>query len=499
MAKRRKKILLSATLVTAVCLALYFLLVPREPIYSGERIGYWFSQLGSTNEPQAHKALAGIDAAAVPFLINKALKRDSALLKTYAGVWNKLPAGAQQSMPQPYATVEERALAFTLLKNLGGDAWAGLPELFKALDNPEAAPPPNTLNSFHAAPHIIVMTIDAIDGKNPDTLHALLERAAHADIAVRHAVCWKVATSDPILSDPALYDEFLNTIHRELPRIEDNLLMLLAERIVPNTELNIEKLVRMLAFRDSSVICVAAAALSEAESHFEIIVPALIASAGDKNYAAFHPYKTSVGKNWGQAHNPFVRPGQLPPTPYASLAQLHQKSDLVMPKLIEALDSDNSHLASGAAGTLASMGEDARPALPKLRSLANSENDKLRYHVAEALWRIDKNPEPLIPFRIEALREPKLVKGTQWGYIGFLGTHAARHPAAIETIAHMLLTAEDFTVRAHAANVLEEMGPAARPALPQLRRAALDEWLTVRDAATNAIVRIETEGIRLRP
>ena len=63
----------------------------------------------------------------------------------------------------------------------------------------------------------------------------------------------------------------------------------------------------------------------------------------------------------------------------------------------------------------------------------------------------------------------------------------------------MLLTAEDFTVRAHAANVLEEMGPAARPALPQLRKAAVDEWLTVRDAATNAIVRIETEGIRLRP
>jgi HEAT repeat protein len=97
------------------------------------------------------------------------------------------------------------------------------------------------------------------------------------------------------------------------------------------------------------------------------------------------------------------------------------------------------------------------------------------------------------------LREPKLVKGTQWGYIGFLGTHAARHPAAIETIAHVMLTCEHFTVRAHAANVLEEMGAAARSALPQLRRAALDEWLTVRDAATNAIVRIESHPGKRKP
>ena len=491
--------MVGVALVITIYIALYFLLAPREPIYSGERIGYWFDQLGSTNEPQAQKALADIDAEAVPFLIDKALKRDSALLKTYAGIWKRLPAGAQQTLPLPYATMKKRALAFTLLKNLGGDAKAGLPELFKALNSPEAAPSPSARNSFHAAPHVIVMTIDAIDGKNPDTVRALLERAVHADIAVRQAVCWKVAMSDLILSDPALYDEFLNTIRRALPASEDNLLMWVAQRIAPNTEPNIEKLVRMLAFRDSRVICAAAAALSQAESHFEIIVPALIASAGDKKYATFPPYKTAVGKNWGRTHTVIGAPRLLSPTPFAALAQLHHKSDLVMPKLLEALDSDNSHLASGAAGTLALMGEHARPALTKLRSLATSKNDKLRYHVAEALWRIEQDPEPLIPFRIQALREAKPEKDTQWEYLDFLGTHGTRHTAAVETIAHVMLTFEHFTVRVRAANALEEMGHVARPVLPQLRRASIDEWLTVREAVTNAIVRIEAEGVRLRP
>jgi hypothetical protein len=75
--------------------------------------------------------------------------------------------------------------------------------------------------------------------------------------------------------------------------------------------------------------------------------------------------------------------------------------------------------------------------------------------------------------------------------VTFLGAHGVGDPAALAALRRVILPGAGFRYQATAINALGSWGPSAEPALPEIRMAFTNEWFTVRDAATNALQKIE--------
>jgi HEAT repeat protein len=128
-----------------------------------------------------------------------------------------------------------------------------------------------------------------------------------------------------------------------------------------------------------------------------------------------------------------------------------------VPLLMEFLQEKSAGFQSYSADALAKIGPAAKPALPALVKLLKSDDSEVRRDVAIALWKIDKNTEG-VPALAALLKEP------------------ARYLAE------------------PAAMVLGQMGPAARPALPELREALMHPNEGVRDAVLKAISKIDRDS-----
>jgi HEAT repeat protein len=161
-----------------------------------------------------------------------------------------------------------------------------------------------------------------------------------------------------------------------------------------------------------------------------------------------------------------------------ALGNIGPKAQAAVPALIAQLGKHGSLEDQLVAEALGRIGPPARPAVQRLASLlevksADESSLLATVAAAEALWKVDQQADRAVP----ALARVLLVKKV-WTPLGWF---ASQYGAA--------------KARRRAAEVLGEIGPAARAAIPGLTELAKrDEVWSVREAATAALKQIQGEA-----
>jgi HEAT repeat protein len=146
-----------------------------------------------------------------------------------------------------------------------------------------------------------------------------------------------------------------------------------------------------------------------------------------------------------------------------ALYRIDGKPDTAVPVLIEVLNSkeEGSYAPASAAQTLGKIGPPAKEAIPDLTASLSNKNRGLRICAAGALWRITNESDSSLPILIKAVKDGESVAESD--------THQA-----IE--------------------ILEDMGPQAKAAVPALlaAHARTEGW--ARDMLERVLKRIDPEA-----
>lgn len=171
-----------------------------------------------------------------------------------------------------------------------------------------------------------------------------------------------------------------------------------------------------------------------------------------------------------------------------------------------------------AASTLGDIGPAAAPAIPSLLKGVIATNGLALGTVTDALAKIDSSGDRtdqawrellkrskqaaqasnLVANCLASLRVSRSTQGLSqvnasvvpWTTIQFFGFVRSEASQVVPEIRGCLQHSNE-RIRALAANTLGRIGPAASEALPDLRMLLTDEWLMVREVATNAVRAIE--------
>ncbi len=161
-----------------------------------------------------------------------------------------------------------------------------------------------------------------------------------------------------------------------------------------------------------------------------------------------------------------------PRTRAASVLLLRQDgldAQAAIPSLLHALKDRNEIIRRLACGTLADL--DAYTARSRLVEMLEDPEGRVRIAAARALISLDGEPEPIIRVLIKEISTPK---GDFAEYaaetLALLGPEAA---SAAKTVGELLVKAPPFGQR-HLIDTLASIGPAAKPALPALKKVMLD-------------------------
>src|SRR5262249_39441161 len=127
-----------------------------------------------------------------------------------------------------------------------------------------------------------------------------------------------------------------------------------------------------------------------------------------------------------------------------------------------------------AAEAIGKMGPAAKAVAPQLaQATKTKKNAKTTVAAAEALWKVGQQAELVVPALLDLLKLREI-------------------PNPIGLRFRALQEAAE--IRKHAAFVLGTVGPVAKPAVPTLRAICeKDEFLTVREAARDALLRIDPD------
>lgn len=139
MKKKSRAILIFAAALIA-SLALWAAFRPREPVYQGKPVSFWFKKYVFSFSPAREEALetiAEIGPDAVPYLARMLRKNDSALARAYRSLRPKLPTSAQRWLPQPIEPKRLRADAARCLGRVGLSFTTPVGPLLKAAQYPD--------------------------------------------------------------------------------------------------------------------------------------------------------------------------------------------------------------------------------------------------------------------------------------------------------------------------------------------------------------------------
>ncbi len=171
--------------------------------------------------------------------------------------------------------------------------------------------------------------------------------------------------------------------------------------------------------------------------------------------------------------------------------QITREADEVVSVLAGVLEKGDDEVRHAAAEQIQEMGPWAEAAVPALSKMLQDKDWSQRYAAAEALGAIGPPAAPALPALIAAFRreeEESMVQTQCVDALGEIGDAAAVH-FLIAALEH----AED-SVRGHAVEALESLGPRAESAVPALLRVvqhdAANGWLAAR-----ALGRIDVEGL----
>ncbi len=169
-----------------------------------------------------------------------------------------------------------------------------------------------------------------------------------------------------------------------------------------------------------------------------------------------------------------------------------------VPALAAALrDDPDPQVRGDAALALAKMAPASRTAVPALAEALSDENPLTRMNAALALFRLKEEARPAIPALTRAVKDPRneqylntfAVTIREMAVLA-LGRAGAGTAEVVPALAEALEDARTDLARRAAAQALGEVGPEARPAVPQLRGLLHDENADVRLAVEEALRKI---------
>lgn len=171
-----------------------------------------------------------------------------------------------------------------------------------------------------------------------------------------------------------------------------------------------------------------------------------------------------------------------------ALGRIGAEADGAVSALEKALDDSDPDVQLAAVEALGKVGREAGPTALALSALAASGSYNLRLAAAEALGRIGPAAATAVPVLRKAVREDsgelRIAAAVALCRIGLEGG---------EVLAPLVqaLASTDWQTRLEAAETLGKLGPLARPAAPNLERAAVNDNISdVRAAAATALDRI---------
>jgi hypothetical protein len=159
--KRRRKLGFLVVVAVAIGTTFWLVLRPRDPVYQGQTLSYWFDQFNTTNRPQAAIAIRQLGTNAVPFVLEKAKSKDGDTLyerlyrtiyytNSYAreqaaiALWrinrdtNVIPDLISELGSASAATAYARIL--TALREMGPSARAAVPVIIKTIKDQGGMP-----------------------------------------------------------------------------------------------------------------------------------------------------------------------------------------------------------------------------------------------------------------------------------------------------------------------------------------------------------------------
>lgn len=148
---------------------------------------------------------------------------------------------------------------------------------------------------------------------------------------------------------------------------------------------------------------------------------------------------------------------------------------------------------------LSKMAPVSRAAVPALARALEDSNAQVRMNAARALFQLREEARPAVPALAKALADksnqayvdPRLPLTVQQQVALTLGRATARTADGLPALTSALKGADADGMRISAARALGEVGPAARPAADDLRPLLQHENYNVREAAADALERIE--------
>ena len=470
--KNRRRTAMIVT-ICAIGLGLWFGLWNKRgsPSYQGKSVEYWFkkSTPGDSRLSPDARAFQAMGPAAVPFLC-KMLREDSWWEVFYRNQYWKhgarLPRSLAIHLPRPMLYGYRQQRAAMLLGVIGPPAKAAAPDLIEAYKIASAkaynfrasavtnwaSPPFNMMMSI--APKVfltsgrigllfgpedqlrfdLIYNLGEIGGTNeeivPIILGALRDTNGQIRAAANSAIRWGYLAEAANASTGAL----LGALKDSDEEVGSSAAHLLGMIMTENAE----------------------------------VIPSLINYLGDQDAEVRSRAVGLLTKPVGER---------------------------AAPRLIEVLDNTNSLVRGAAARILGTYGTVASAAVPKLAELVKEENEpdaQVRYSAAEALWKIDHQSRALIPLRIAELKHER--EGVRWDAASFLGECGPEAANALPDLAEMLRNDSRSRLRAKAATTLGHIGPQAKTAIPALQEALRDESQNVRDAAAEALKKIEPTG-----
>jgi hypothetical protein len=171
----------------------------------------------------------------------------------------------------------------------------------------------------------------------------------------------------------------------------------------------------------------------------------------------------------------------------------------VVPALAKILAEDpDAEARHRAALSLLKIGSPARTAVPELAQALDDEEPAVRMNAALALSALGAEARPAVPALIEAIerKDNRTNLGTffftiQEIAVQALGQAGAGTSAGVPVLTRALKAARSTQTRQVLARALGNIGAAARPAAPQLRSLLSNKLPAVREAAAEALKRID--------
>jgi HEAT repeat protein len=208
-----------------------------------------------------------------------------------------------------------------------------------------------------------------------------------------------------------------------------------------------------------------------------------------------------------------------------ALGNIPAEARASVPKLAGLLVDSDERVASAAVGALGALGDAAAQSIPNLASLLKHDDPELRTSAVLAMGKMTGHADAVIPRVTEALadQDPSVqaaaatvlghfgnrAKGAAGALAGLLASpqagDAARQalrsitdvdPAVIPVLVKSLET-DDARTRYRVVDYLNQLGPAAKEALPALRRIPKQDDARLRELLEQTIQKIESKGSAL--